>query len=255
MGTGSSVHTDAGPILRHRKRGDRVACPHRQSSLSPSERGFTLIELMIAITLLAALSTGLLLAMRTGLLTLDRGENRLQDNRRAVSIQKMLVRQIASVMPVVGDCGTGPAPLFVGGPQSLRMVSSYSMTEGARGLPEYVEYQVLPDPEGGFRLVENEFVFASPLSTGPLCLAAFVETPRSLVIARGLGRATFLYREFLPDNPSAAKWLDVWTRPNLPAAVRMDLVPLRVEPGRLVIQSVSVPMRVTRDVTGQYADQ
>ena len=87
------------------------------------ERGFTLIELMIAVTLVAAISTGMLLAMRTALLTLQKVESRLQDNRRVVSVQQMLVRQLSSVMPAVGDCGTSRGSLFLGTAQSLRMVT------------------------------------------------------------------------------------------------------------------------------------
>jgi general secretion pathway protein J len=219
-----------------------------------SQRGFTLVELLISITLVAALSTGMLLAMRTGLLTLDKVQNRLDDNRRVMSIQQMMIRQISSVMPVSGDCGSARSVLFSGTPQSLRMVSSYSLAEGARGYPQYVEYQVLPDPEGGFRLVENEFVFFSPASVGPVCAAPFTVTPQTFEVARGLASVVFQYREFTPDSPATAKWLGVWDRPYLPAAVKIDIVPLRAEPNRLAIRGVSVPIRITREVLAQYDD-
>ena len=65
-----------------------------------SERGVTLIELMIAITLVAALSTGMLMAMRTGLLTLQKTDDRLQANRRVMSVNQILSRQIGGVMPI-----------------------------------------------------------------------------------------------------------------------------------------------------------
>jgi hypothetical protein len=172
-----------------------------------------------------------------------------------MSIQQMVIRQISSVMPSVGDCGAARAVLFSGSPQSLRMVSSYSLSEGARGDPQYVEYQVLPDPEGGFRLVENEFVFFGPSSSGPVCAAPFQVTPQTFEIARGLASVTFLYRELITEAPAAEKWLAVWTRPNLPSAVKIEIVPLHVEPNRLSVQSINVPIRITRDVTGQYEDQ
>src|SRR2546430_17234075 len=101
------------------------------------EAGVTLIELMIAITLVSAISAGMLMAMRTSLLTLDKTTARLQLNRRVMSVEQIMSRQIGGLMPVLGRC---PGPVFVGTPTTLRMVSSYSMSEGARGEPRILMY-------------------------------------------------------------------------------------------------------------------
>jgi general secretion pathway protein J len=217
------------------------------------ERGFTLIELMIAVTLVAAISTGMLVAMRTGLLTLQKVESRLQDNRRVVSVQQMLVRQLSSVMPAVGDCGTSRGSLFLGTPQSLRMVSSYSLADGARGYPQIVDLEVLPDPQGGLRLIENEHFYFSPLSVAPLC-APQGFTPLSFEIARGLAICRISYREYVPEAPNGGNWVTTWTRPDLPAALRIEMIPLQVESARLSLQTVNIPIRVNRVVLGQYDD-
>src|ERR1700730_664640 len=95
------------------------------------QRGFTLIELMISITLVAALATGMLMAMRASLLSMEKINSRLQFNRREMG--RVLTRQIGGVMPVLSDCGTGRIPIFLGTSDSLRLVTSYSMQEGARG--------------------------------------------------------------------------------------------------------------------------
>ena len=73
------------------------------------QAGVTLIELMIAITLVAALSTGMLMAMRTGLLTLDKTDARLQSDRRVMGVERILSRQLrpSSVAPA-GFCGWCP---------------------------------------------------------------------------------------------------------------------------------------------------
>src|SRR5437763_1141935 len=112
-GTGNLVDGWFDATVPESGRSPARAAAQRRSAVK-RERGFTLIELMIAITLVAALSTGMLLAMRTGLLTLDKIETRLQENRRTVSIQQMLIRQLANVMPVAGECATGRTPLFAG---------------------------------------------------------------------------------------------------------------------------------------------
>ena len=58
--------------------------------MTRDQRGFTLIELMIAITLVAALSTGMLMAMRTSLITLEKIDERLKSNRRVMSVERIL---------------------------------------------------------------------------------------------------------------------------------------------------------------------
>ena len=218
-----------------------------------NQRGFTLIELMIAVTLVAAISTGMLLAMRTGLMTLEKVDTRLQDNRRVVALQQMLVRQLSSVIPAVGQCGPNRAALFSGTAQALRMVTSYSLADGARGYPQLVDLEVLPDPEGGFRLIENEHFYFSPFSAVAFCDPQGV-TPQSFEIAHGLAVCRISYREYIPEAPNGGSWLTGWNRPNLPAALRIEMTPLRVDPSRLMLQTVNIPIRVNREVLGQYDD-
>jgi prepilin-type N-terminal cleavage/methylation domain-containing protein len=57
-----------------------------------SERGVTLLELMIAMTLVAGLSTGMLMAMRTSLLTYEKTAKKLESNRRFVKTQQILFK-------------------------------------------------------------------------------------------------------------------------------------------------------------------
>jgi prepilin-type N-terminal cleavage/methylation domain-containing protein len=68
------------------------------------ERGVTLIELMVAITLVAAIATGMLMAARTSLTVLQKVDTRLQSNRRVMSVEQILARELGGVMPVMGDC-------------------------------------------------------------------------------------------------------------------------------------------------------
>jgi len=121
-----------------------------------NQRGFTLIELMISITLVAAIATGMLMAMRGGLLTLGRTQTRLDENRRALGIQRILSLQLGGAMPVRTGCnGQLSGFAFRGTASALAMVSTYSMTEGSRGAPRIVEYQVAPDLGGTVQLIVN----------------------------------------------------------------------------------------------------
>lgn len=218
-----------------------------------NQRGFTLIELMIAITLVAAISIGMLMAMRTALLTLEKTENKLRDNRRVVAMQQLLVRQLSSVMPAIGICGAARVPLFTGTAQAMRMVTSYSLADGARGYPQLVDLEVLPDPQGGLRLIENEHFYFSPFASAPFCLPQGA-TPQSFEVAKGLAVCNIGYREYVPEAPNGGNWLTGWNRPDLPAALRIVVTPMQADAGRLTLQTVNIPIRVNRMVLGQYDD-
>ena len=64
-----------------------------------AQRGVTLLEMLIAITLVAGLSTGMLMAMRTSLLTYEKTAKKLESNRHFVKAQQILSSQISAVIP------------------------------------------------------------------------------------------------------------------------------------------------------------
>jgi prepilin-type N-terminal cleavage/methylation domain-containing protein len=231
-----------------------------------SERGVTLIELMIAISLVALLSAGMLIAMRTSLLTYEKTSHRLESNRRAMSVQQILASQIGGIMPVQGQCSStqGPPitiPFFGGTQESLRVVSSFSMQEGARGYPRILEYQVVPAGSGGVRLIVNEHPYFGSSSTAPFCLdGRFLPAeagPSSFVLADGLLYCRFSYHEVYNEAAfTETPWLPVWNQPALPSGVRIDMRPLSPDPVALPFAGVTIPIRVNRDVMkNDYADQ
>ncbi len=220
-------------------------------------RGFTLIELMIAITLVAALATGMMMAMRTSLLSMEKINARLQFNRRVMGMQRVLTRQIGGVMPVTSDCGEARISIFLGGPDSLRLVTSYSMTEGARGYPQFDEFRVVKGEEG-VRLIVTEHWYTGPSATQPYCGSALLAPPggepASLILADRLASCRFSYREQVPDQFPSDAWLPVWDRDDLPAAVKIEMTPLDSSPALLPVTSVTVPIHITRQVRSPYAD-
>ena len=219
-----------------------------------AEAGVTLIELMIALTLVAALSTGMLMAMRTGLITLDRTSARLQSDRRIIGVEQILARQLGGVIPVVSPCS--PPAFFRGTSESLRLVSSYSMTGGARGFPQTLQLQVMPAEGGGVRLIVDERLYFGPASLIPFCGPAPAEAgENSFVLGDQLAYCRISYRESIADSVLGGRWLPVWDRPNLPFAVRVDMASLVPNPGKLPIVSVTVPIHITRDVLALYGDQ
>jgi prepilin-type N-terminal cleavage/methylation domain-containing protein len=225
--------------------------------------GVTLIELLIAITLLSMLAAGMLMALRVGLNVLDKTDSKLMANRRALSVQRIVRSEIEGFLPVTADCPAGAqavrVPFFQGEPQSMRFVSGYSLNEGARGLPHILEFLVIPGENGrGVRLVVNERRFAGPESASALCTGMFpdpesgrqvpqferiVAGPDSFVLADKLAYCRFSYRELRPP-PELDAWGPAWNLTKWPAAVRIEMAPLEADPSRVPLVSVAAAIHV-----------
>ena len=241
-----------------------------------SRAGVTLMELLIAVSLVSLLSVGILMAIRIGLNALERSNERVIANRRALGAQRALEQQIAGLLPARADCQPMPnvppvkIPFFQGEPQSMRFVSSYSMQEAWRGYARILEFQVIPAEGGrGVRLVVNEHLYSGPASTGFFCLGMAPDPeiglpvpvfrpievgPRSFVIADNLAFCRFGYREAL-KIPPFERWRPKWVFKEWPTAVRIDMAPLEPDPSKLQPLSIMTAIRVNRDPSLQYDDQ
>src|ERR1700722_4696427 len=102
----------------------------------------TLLEVMIAVTLFAILTVGIFTALRVGLNAMDRANDRLMTNRRAAYAVGILESQNNGLMPesalfqVAGQSALRSVQFFQGESASMRFVSSYSLQDASRGLPQ-----------------------------------------------------------------------------------------------------------------------
>jgi prepilin-type N-terminal cleavage/methylation domain-containing protein len=217
------------------------------------EAGLTLIEVLIAVTLVSLLSVAILMALRVALDGLARANHKLMDNRRVAGAQRVLEQQLAGFMPVKAPCSNGGSPpvripFFQGEPESMRLVSTYSLQEAWRGIPHVLEFQVIPgDEEAGVRLIVNEIPYAGPYSAGQFCLnvtanselgfnvpsfAPIKAGPWSFVLGDKLRSCRFWYLE--PAKPPLEPhWVQNWILPRWPAAIRVEMEPLIDNPARL----------------------
>lgn len=235
--------------------------------------GVTLIEVMIAVSLLSLLSLGILMSLRVGMGALDRTNRRLMNNRRVGSTQRILEQQLAGFIPVVALAASPSGalmkvPFFEGRERSMRLVSSYSLSEASRGIPEVLEFQVIPGEERGVRLVVNETAYTGPRSAGVFCLGPGPDAelgvsiqrflpiaigPNSFVLADHLAYCRFSFLGSFPEK-NLQQWLPNWIYPKWPAGLRIEMASLDTDLVSLKAVTVTVPFRVTRDPTLEYAD-
>lgn len=240
-----------------------------------SEAGLTLIEVLIAVTLVGVLSVGILMAMRVGLGALQKTNKKLMDNRRVAGAQRVIEQEIAGFMPVKTVCGVGPGTphvpivFFEGLPQSMRMVSTYSLQEAWRGQPRILELQVVPGEEGqGVRLIVNEIRYTGPPGVAGFCLgmmpspetgasiplfAPIEAGPQSFVLGDKLAWCRFSYLE--PGKPPMREhWRPDWVLPRWPLGIRIEMAPLGDTPGRLRPLTISAAVNVNRAPDIIYVD-
>ena len=140
------------------------------------EAGVTLIEITVAITLLSMLSLGMVMAIRVGLSAYAKVGSKLMDNRRVAGAQRIAQQELEGMLPAFVACGGGQgapgtnAVLFQGGPDSMWLVSTFSLRQGWRGQPQILQLFVIPGEQGeGMRLVVNEIPYTGARGAGQYC--------------------------------------------------------------------------------------
>lgn len=239
--------------------------------------GVTLIEMVVAVTLLSLLTLGMVMAMRVGLLAYSKTESKLMDNRRVAGAQRILEEEMEGMMPAFVACGAGPtssgtrAPFFQGQPANMWLVSTFSLQQAWRGQAQILVLLVIPGEEGeGVRLVVNEIPFTGARSAGPMCagtvnapgtiskLAQFLPMPagpKSFVLADKLAYCRFSYYTPSTQLYQPPAWQHAWLGQGWPLAVRIEMAPMALDPSRLQPITVTASLHIRRDPEKKYEDE
>ena len=181
------------------------------------QRGFTLIEVLLATALLAA---GLALAfatLRAATATTQRGEIISQRNERMRAVESFLRRRISSALPIgfASQPDTGEQIRFTGDPDRMRFVADLPDYLG-RGGPHLHDLQVLRDGDGK-RLAVSFAVVA-----GAQVFEAREPRPPETLVPE-LREVRFRYRGLDADN-RLGQWQDRWNSPaQLPLQVSIEI--------------------------------
>ena len=180
------------------------------------QAGFTLLELLVAITLLGALMAALFGALRLGTRVWETGETRLDASARVQVVQDFLRQQLGQTVPMVELAGSGRSSgtmLFVGTGTGLRFVSMLPEHLGAGA--RIMELALREPQEGG----STDLV----IRIEPLDPAAGDEASDSdeRVLIEGIESLEITY--FGPENPNAtAVWWQEWQQQrDLPRLIRV----------------------------------
>jgi len=235
--------------------------------------GVTLIEILIAVSLLSLLSVGILMAMRIGFNTMEKTDTHLVQNRRVANARKIVENEIAGFIFTRADWHPRPdavetIPFVQWEPRSMRFVTAYSLGDAWRGHPQMVALQVIPgEHDEGVRLIVNETPYTGPAQAGQSVVAIdhdprtgnlitrfapILPGPQSFILADKLAYCRFSYLEPRPEPPLRL-WRPDWELQRIPLGVRIEMGPLQNTPSELHVTTVTMPLTVNRD-QGAYTD-
>lgn len=224
----------------------------RERSTS-TQAGFTLLEVLVAVTLVAVMAVGLWAAFRVSIRSWSRGTEFMDANQRHRSIMNLVRKQLAStyalISPPTPQEGTGPAGtvfigtgslIFSGTEDNLQFISLNSLHfQESPGLT-LVSYEVNQDADGTYSLVEKEarYLGQIPEEGSP------GNELKPIPIFQNLSSCLFEYFDPGVDgNPP--QWVREWDGPNLgrlPLAVSMTLIS-RDPSGNALNRHMVVPIK------------
>ena len=183
--------------------------------MTDSRRGFTLLELILAMSTLALIAAICYGAFHLGIRAVERGEVAVVTAQRLRVASDVLIRQVKSTVAyTVCNEEEELYPYFVGTATSMSFITAAGL-EGGGGLTR-VAYQLV---EGPTRLVMAESSRFSAPSLGAADLAP--PTDRAAVLLDGFRSLRFQY---MMNDGVDTEWRDEWDsyeEEMLPAAVRV----------------------------------
>jgi general secretion pathway protein J len=217
-----------------------------KSGTRDQESGFSLLEIVVAVTLVAMMALALWSVMRISIQSWKRGTDSMDSSQRNRSILDLVKKQMASIYGLIAppDLQSGGQlyPIFSGSDTSVQFISLNSLRfMDSPGLT-MVSYDVVRDSSGNVMLVERE---AQYLGLDPSRESIFdrKEDTGVTTIFEGLSSCSFEY--FDPGtNEKPSQWSNSWNAKEagrLPTAISMTMTS-RDPSGSLFSQHMVVPI-------------
>jgi prepilin-type N-terminal cleavage/methylation domain-containing protein len=195
-----------------------------------SQSGFTLMEMLVAVTLVAIMAVSLWAVFRISIRSWSRGTEFMDANQRHRSILSLVRKQMASSYalyahadPVQAQAGIGTL-IFNGTQNSLQFISLNSLQfQESPGLT-LVSYEVAQDSNGEYSLVEKEARYLGRMPEEGSAEGGSKATP----IFENLSSCLFEYYD-PGDINNPPQWVREWDgqkMARLPQAVSFTLLSL-----------------------------
>jgi general secretion pathway protein J len=172
--------------------------------------GFTLLELMISITMLGIIVLITAGAMRLGFRAVDTGEKKMERLERMRASLNIIDSQIQSEIPLTYNDDGARKYAFKGTRESLRFPTNYSLWSGQMGYV-MVTYTVVSQDNGKQALYASENIVGT-------------EGKREAKLFEAADRIAFGY--FYKDpTEEEGRWIEEWTdETNIPEKVKLHLI-------------------------------
>jgi general secretion pathway protein J len=185
------------------------------AAIDPAQRGFTLVEILVAVTLLGLLMAALFGGVQLGVRAWETSEVRLDEDARLTAVQDFLRERLtqAYLFDGAGPAGGG-SPAFRGALDGLSFVTLMPEHLGADF--ERMVLALTAATDGADLSVEWW-----PADLGDDA-ATVGDAVRSRVLLAHVAELRLAYlgaRE--PDQPPV--WAETWDQPNLPLLVRVQV--------------------------------
>lgn len=179
-------------------------------------RGFTLVELLLALTLMSMLLALAYGGLRASTRAADKGQAILEDSGRIRMAHQFVRKQLNQMIPLAfsEDTDSGERTVFEGSAKIIRFVAPMPGYLGFGG-PQVQELALVPGEEG------EMLVLSHALLQGYEEQNLYVRDP--IVLMEKIDSAEFNFLG-LDENGELAGWTNQWDQPGiLPASVSLDI--------------------------------
>ena len=180
--------------------------------------GFTLLEMIVSLTILAGIAAFLVVAFRLAGASIERGEAEAKEMARLRAGIAIFERSIRSADPSVLALSDGPMPYFFGESKKLRFLSASSVSSVPGGGVRLLCFFEAEGAAGGTGMSVAD---ASPFRAEGV--ASWAGTEGARVFLPGATDVTFSYSPG-PSEDGKWEWFDAWDVREtkvLPRAVRV----------------------------------
>jgi len=234
-----------------------------RSRREAKDGGFTLVEIMIAVTLTALIALAVWGVLRISIASWTRGTAEMDANQRHRATMDLVEKQLASIYPLVPpvdlQSGAVLTPVFAGTESAMQFVTLSALRSRDNPGMAVVTYEAVRKDAGDYALVEREvrYLGGDPaLEEGPPA-----EEVPAATLFDGLESVTFEY-----CDPGTAElpmqWVRDWSakdKGSLPAAISVTMVYPDARGGRqlrqVVVPITAQPAAVQQNFVDPFLEQ